>query len=823
VTDAGAAHLATLTALTSLNLSDTQVTDAGAAHLATLTALTSLNLSDTQVTDAGAALLARLTALTSLDLSDTQVTDAGAKNLGVLAALTFLDLTRTKVTDLSPLLPLLERGLEVSVRGRFHRGLDLEGCPLVRPPIEIVTQGRKAVLRYFQDLDAQGVAYLYEAKVLIVGEGGAGKTSLRRRLYQQDAPLPAEDESTRGIDILEAGFPRADGTRFRLNVWDFGGQQVYHATHQFFLTKSSLYVLVDDTRKNDTSVHDRGFKYWLEVVEALSDRSPVLIFQNEKGGRSKTIDEAGIKGRFPNVRHVYRGDLARSNAASELGRAIELVVQELPHVGEALPAQWLAIRDALDRRGREVPYISQDDYFEIYRQHLPFDREKALALSRYLHELGAFLHFQDDRQLRYLVILRNDWATEAVFRVMDDEQVKARAGRFTAADCDRIWASDDHADKQRELLSLMEKFELCYRLADSEQWLAPQLLAPSAPSGLDRGAHPTDLTLQHRYEFMPAGLVNRLMVRQHRFVPRPELGWKSGILFERDGTSVLVMTADNGREIHLRARGPEKKALLSVIANDLDALNERFDGLKVDKWVPCCCTQCGASSEPFLFPESDLRRRREKGKLDIECGSHYGNVSVLTLLDGLDASHLPAWAASEPEQRGDSSAMPRLRTTKVFLASSSELRGDRDAFDLYVRQQNDHLKKEGIYLEVLRWENFLDAMSPTRLQDEYNQAVRSADIFVSLFSTKAGRYTREELDVAFGGFRATGQKPIVYTYFKKTQVSLGDEDRDGLRSLWALKDELEGRGHFYTHYEHIDQLKLHFGEQLKKLLKPDRL
>ena len=88
------------------------------------------------------------------------------------------------------------------------------------------------------------------------------------------------------------------------------------------------------------------------------------------------------------------------------------------------------------------------------------------------------------------------------------------------------------------------------------------------------------------------GLVNRLMVRNHGFVPRPELGWKSGVLFEREQTRVLVVTADNGREIHMSARGPERKSLLSVIAADLDAVNGRFEGLKVEKWVPCCCTEC---------------------------------------------------------------------------------------------------------------------------------------------------------------------------------------------------------------------------------------
>ena len=79
--------------------------------------------------------------------------------------------------------------------------------------------------------------------MLIVGEGGAGKTSLLRRLYQPDQPLPTEKETTKGISIHRHEFPLKNGRRFRLNVWDFGGQEIYHATHQFFLTRRSLYLL----------------------------------------------------------------------------------------------------------------------------------------------------------------------------------------------------------------------------------------------------------------------------------------------------------------------------------------------------------------------------------------------------------------------------------------------------------------------------------------------------------------------------------------------------------------------------------------------------
>lgn len=64
--------------------------------------------------------------------------------------------------------------------------------------------------------------------------------------------------------------------QFQVNIWDFGGQEIYHATHQFFLTGRSAYVLVCDDRKEDTD-----FSYWMHVVEMLSDASPLLIVQNE--------------------------------------------------------------------------------------------------------------------------------------------------------------------------------------------------------------------------------------------------------------------------------------------------------------------------------------------------------------------------------------------------------------------------------------------------------------------------------------------------------------------------------------------------------------
>ena len=820
-----------LTQLDWLYLDNNNIGEVGAQAIATnLRQLRSLWLEENSIGQSTISAIGRnLHELSALSVANNkEVCDTTA--LAQLPALSHLNISQTSVSDLSPFAERVLSGWPVHWnRWGSGPGLFVEGCPLVSPSVEVASQGPDAVLNYFREIEAQGVDRLDEAKVLILGEGGAGKTSLLRRLYQADRPLPTEDETTRGIDIHLQDFVADNGKPFRLNVWDFGGQQIYHATHQFFLTKSSLYILVDDTRKDDKSIHDEAFKFWLEVVAALSDSSPLLIFQNEKGDRSKTIDEPGIKGRFPNFKEAYRGNLEKVGSADQLRKAIEHFVQRLPHVGEPVPAKWPLIRQAIEEVAKQKPYISQDDYFAVYGKHLKFDRTKALHLSRYLHDLGVFLHFQDDPLLRKSVILQNQWATEAVFRILDDESIKGQRGRFAQADCERLWTESQYADMHGELLGLMVKFELCYPLANAHEhhWLAPQLLSPSKPQALAKWASPADLVVSFRYTFLPRGLVSRLMVRQHRFVKRLDWSWAHGAFFEHDSTAVLVEETAKGNEIQFRARGPENKALLSVLSSDLEALNESFKGLKgkVEKLVPCVCSKCRHETAPEMYLQSELVRRKSLGKQTIECRQSFDDVSVLELLDGLKLEHLPDWAkpakpVSEPINADDRMPRPKQKvkekTIKIFLASSAELRADRDEFELYFRQQNDRLREEGLYLKIVRWENFLDAMSSTRLQDEYNKAVCACDIFVSLFKTKTGKYTAEEFNVAWQNFKSTGQ-PRIYTYFREFELSSKDFKMDDLKSLEDFKLKLRELGHYPTDYKDAEHLKRHFTDQLHKL------
>jgi hypothetical protein len=230
----------------------------------------------------------------------------------------------------------------------------------------------------------------------------------------------------------------------------------------------------------------------------------------------------------------------------------------------------------------------------------------------------------------------------------------------------------------------------------------------------------------------------------------------------------------------------------------------------VEKLIPCHCKVCQTQAVPGFFEHRDLLRRKEAKRWTKECDESFEPIDVLELLDGIRVDDLPRWAKEE-------TPVASPRKIRIFLASSSELREDRDEFDRYFRQQNDRLIEKGLYLEIVLWENFRDAMSETRLQDEYNKAVRACDIFVSLFFTKTGKFTEEEFDTAHQQFQETG-KPLIYTFFKKDRVEIDTLREEDLSSLRAFQKKLAEHGHFYTRYENIEHLKRQFRDQLDKML-----
>lgn len=151
------------------------------------------------------------------------------------------------------------------------------------------------------------------------------------------------------------------------------------------------------------------------------------------------------------------------------------------------------------------------------------------------------------------------------------------------------------------------------------------------------------------------------------------------------------------------------------------------------------------------------------------------------------------------------------RIIRIFLASSIvEFANERMAIENFIRNISDKFEENyDVKIQPLLCENFDDAYSITRKQEEYNDKIRDSELCFFIFFTKAGEYTREEFEVARKKFEETG-KPKIYTYFKVIK------DGEAEQSLTDFMNELDKVfGHYYGTFDHIDTVKLRILLSLK--------
>lgn len=556
-----------------------------------------------------------LTEVEELDLSYNNITYLPS-SIGNLKKLKFLNLAGNKLQNL----PEEFEGL-VSLEK-----LEFSGNPIARVPVEIEAQGVQGVINYYLSLGNN--VKLFEAKLLIVGQGSVGKTFLMNRIIRDETP---DVNTTEGIDINAWKISTNSSDNFRINVWDFGGQEIYHSTHQFFLTKRSLYLLVWEAR---TDQHLTSFDYWLNAIRLLSNESPIIMVLNKIDERIISIDEKSLKEKFKNIVSFHQVSAFKGTNIAALIEEIKERVDILPLIGDRLPKVWLDIRDELERINENS--IKVEEYLQICNRH-GLSNKRALFLSQYFHDLGVFLHFQDNLLLRQIVFLKPEWATNAVYKIIDSKNIVSKFGEFSLIDIDEILESYSEG-KLPFIIELMKKFELCFSLNDNT-FLIPELLRPiKIEFNWD---FTENLRFEYHYDFMPAGILARFIVRTHGMIFNKKY-WKNGVIIQRDNTRALVTSDQYSRKIQIWIKGENKAFLLEILRNELESIHNTLNYPNVAEKIPCNCYQCDGSHTPHLFNYNFVKEVAVSNSFKtIPCEMSFKGVNVLNLL-GLYQLTLPA-------------------------------------------------------------------------------------------------------------------------------------------------------------------------------------
>lgn len=597
--------------------------------------------------------LEKLTKLKLLSLSYNRIRDVNG--LGKLPELTDLDLSNNHIRDIRPLISLIgnsnitkitasDYGIDDFAVGRIN----IRQNPLVVPPMEIAEQGTDAILRFF----TEKLEEKYEAKILIVGEPEAGKTSLMKKLTEPGYVIPADEDSTIGIKVIKWNCNHPGNSKpIEVNIWDFGGQEMQYLTHQFFLTSDALYVLLTSARKDYDNLD-----YWFNIISLLgknesNQNSELLVLANEikmqKDQVLRSFDEKKYHDLYPHLPFTFHSvNLAtacdKDGRFATLQHLIKEKLMQLPILGKKLPEKWGVVRKRLN--DLNVNYITIKEYFSICKE-AEIDEKLALDLSGYLHKIGEAVHFQNDYTVENYLILNPKWAVDGVYSILKKKEIENNDGHFTKKQVYDIWEQSGYEYAERNLLlSLMVKdnFEVAYKIPNKkDSYIAPQLLSISQPSfNWDKSGA---LHFRYFYPFMPKGILTRLIVRLHEMIKYEKgkgLVWRTGVILEKNGCQAkvietkIVATGQQVIAIEVLGNKNNRKLLLYEIANTIEKIHkDSFSQINFERQVPCNCDYCCMQEEPGFFDYSKLVEYINEDIDKIRCNLRVKNeVEVKSLL-----------------------------------------------------------------------------------------------------------------------------------------------------------------------------------------------
>ncbi|MFI3219080.1 MAG: COR domain-containing protein [Methylococcales bacterium] len=625
-------EIAQLTALQRIDLSGNRLTQLP-PEITQLTALQSLDLSVNQLTQLPPE-IAQLAALQRIDLSSNELTQLPPE-IAQLTALKSLYLSDNQLTQLPPEIALLINLVVLDVRknpiypANVIGKLKKQGEGIYIPqhssdlPEEFLDKMSWEIYSYLTS-DKRKPIPLNEAKLILVGDGTVGKTCLVNRLLHDKFEIP---KKTEGIDRHSWKGLAINGHEVRLNVWDFGGQEVLHATHQFFLTKRSIYVLVLDARRGE---QESRLEYWLKLIQSFGSDSPILIAINKSDEEHRlTLNQRFLNDKYPSINGFYSTSCTTGQGISELTLGIKETVAQLPHIHDLMPASWFELKQSLEQSAEN--YISYDDYKNLCIKHDITEQASQSTLCGFLHDLGIVLNFRDDDRfdrLRETNVLNPEWVTNAVYKLLNNLELFKSHGVFAVTDLARMLDSNAYPSikEHQFIIDMMRKFELCFSITDTQNYLIPELLQNQEP---DLNWNKADsLRFEYHYDILPHSVFSRFIVRLHEYISK-QTYWRTGVVLAHENNKALIKADIEDKKIFVWVTGntATRRVLLGIIRQHFDHIHKTIKGLEAKEKVPY---------KNVILDYQDLIDLEQMGEEYITIPRLKEKVKVKELLNGVD-------------------------------------------------------------------------------------------------------------------------------------------------------------------------------------------
>ena len=468
-----------------------------------------------------------------------------------------------------------------------------------------------ALRSYYNDIYKSGSKFDREVKLLFIGNGRIGKTSICKVFNNEE--INSDEPTTHGINFFNWELKSTDKEPIQINAWDFGGQDLYYGTNRLFHNKDAVYVLLWSSTQDPVS-HDGieseyqnySLEYWFEYIKSINYNANVVAVNNNYDvslGNPYTVREYCLKNSidygklrgnlqildtaFPNIkRNTSILSTIRESIKKVMFSAAEISLGSVKSHTTA-NSRWKIKREIIEiAQNNEVQLLTQDDYNTICDKH-NLDESSRLPLLNHLTYQGIVFYSPEFLEEEIIINLR--WARDAIYSLLDrngfyskfqqDKIIDKYKGQFRLEEIARMAWGCYTSKEHTLLLHLMLSAKICFDIGNDNNteeaiYLAPALLQENEPEFSELSREHTEEYFKvywiYEYDFLCPSIIAKAIVNIGIIFKQTAIYWKNGFIipFSEDKAVIRVealynlSSSGNGQiKIEIRSKEPYRELL----------------------------------------------------------------------------------------------------------------------------------------------------------------------------------------------------------------------------------------------------------------------
>lgn len=434
----------------------------------------------------------------------------------------------------------------------------------------------------------------YECKVLILGEGGVGKTSLLQSLANSSAGAPVSSETVNNYlslglsshrNLIRDMYVQSKIDHLELMCWDFDNVSLTHGFHRSLMRSYSMYVLVADSRQ------EHSVEPWLyQIQQASDDCADVLVVTNRFDGMTTGQNRNGLIRKFPRL--LNTSSFFDFNCLESNDEGFAAFVNQLAKIGVNSQRQVFKATEKavtlIEKHSQQQNTIGIDALEALLLGEIDgLTTSDIKALVQKLSELGRIVPVDT---LGEQLCINPQWIIDASYRLVSDARIHHCGGIVDLRTIRQILHQTEQHKKDnlaRMVVEFMLSQQICAQVQQPERFEKQYFIPGAAPANEPKAlgdilSHHELIVLAYELAYFPYGLYARLVTGllsdKSLIINIQSEVWRDGFIVRSSSglDCVVVEFQPRQQRIQLTGRSEASSVALAVIIERIDVAMERI-------------------------------------------------------------------------------------------------------------------------------------------------------------------------------------------------------------------------------------------------------